>query len=158
MASFQVIALYKEGHDGLGEEVLSSVADKGGLGVRLLHVAVLRLTKHIYESEDHARKLAAVKPELMSRFCQLQDEARELRVDCGLKARLPTIIFDCSSSFKLCCLKMLHIDSLLNQACKELFVFLCGVGGLDDDSMQINYECLSLIQIFLKQEEGGVSQ
>lgn len=87
---FQVIALYKEGHDGLGEEVLSSVADKGSLGVRLLHVAVLRLTKHIYESEDHARKLAAVKPELMSRFCQLQDEARELRVDCGLKAGLPS--------------------------------------------------------------------
>ena len=85
----QVIALYKEGHDGLGEEVLSSVADKGSLGVRLLHVAVLRLTKHIYESEDHARKLAAVKPELMSRFCQLQDEARELRVDCGLKAGFP---------------------------------------------------------------------
>ena len=41
------------------------------------------------------------------------------------------------------------------KACKELFVFLCGVGGLDDDSMQINYECLSLIQIFLKQEEEG---
>ena len=41
----------------------------------------------------------------------------------------------------------------LKKACKELFVFLCGVGGLDDDSMQINYECLSLIQIFLKQEE-----
>ena len=41
----QVIALYKEGHDGLGEEVLSSVGDKGSLGVRLLHVAVLRLTK-----------------------------------------------------------------------------------------------------------------
>ena len=75
--------------------------------------------------QDHARKLAAVKPELMSRFCQLQDEARELRVDCGLKA------------------------------CKELFVFLCGVGGLDDDSMQLNYDCLSLIQIFMKQEEGG---
>ena len=45
--------------------------------------------------------------------------------------------------------------SFLKQACKELFVFLCGVGGLDDDSMQINYECLSLIQIFLKQEEEG---
>ena len=29
-----MIALYKEGHDGLGEEVLSSVADKGSLGVR----------------------------------------------------------------------------------------------------------------------------
>ena len=56
----QVIALYKEGHDGLGEEVLSSVGDKGSLGVRLLHVAVLRLTKHIYESEDHARKLGRI--------------------------------------------------------------------------------------------------
>ena len=153
-----MIALYKEGHDGLGEEVLSSVADKGGLGVRLLHVAVLRLTKHIYESEDHARKLAAVKPELMSRFCQLQDEARELRVDCGLKARQSIMIFDCSSYFKLICLIMILICSHSKQACKELFVFLCGVGGLDDDSMQINYECLSLIQIFLKQEEGGVSQ
>ena len=48
----QVVALYKEGHDGLGEEVLgSAAADRGSLGVRLLHVAVLRLTKHIYESE-----------------------------------------------------------------------------------------------------------
>lgn len=119
----QIIALYKEGYDSLGEEVLGAVSDRGSVGTRLLHVAILRLTKYVYESEDHASKLAVIKPELMSRFCQLQDEARELKVDPGLKA------------------------------CKEFFVFLCGI-GLDDESMQINYECLSLVQIFMKQEGG----
>ena len=121
LKEYQVIALYKEGYDSLGEEVLSGVSDAAGVGIRLMHVAILRLTKHIYESEDHARKLAVIKPHLMTRFCQLQEEARELRVDSSLKR------------------------------CKDLLVFLGGA-GLDDDSAQIVFECLSLVQLFMKQE------
>ena len=42
--------------------------DKEALGVMLLRsVVLLRLAKLIYESEDHARKVASVKSELMTR-------------------------------------------------------------------------------------------
>ena len=122
LLEYQILSLYKEGHDTLGEEMMVSVSDTKSMGIKLLHVAILRITKFVYESKDHNKKVAVIKPELMSRFSQLQSEAADLP-----ETRIG--------------------------ATKDFLVFLCSL-GLDDNTMQSAYECLSLVQTFIKSEEA----
>lgn len=112
------VALFRHGYDSLGSDYLSGTTDHQRIGGRLLHVALLRLTKYVFESEDHQRKVVHIKPELMTHLSQLTEEAVNLS---------ETSLED-------------------NQA---LLMQLCGL-ELDPQSLQITYECLALVQYFMK--------
>ena len=115
---YLIVGLYKEGFDDLGEEFLSAVQEPDSLGADLVNVAMLRLTKFIYESEDHSRKLVMVKQGLLNQFSLMQSEAIELP------------------------------ESSLEDIKK--FLVLLSTLPLDDEMMQLSYELLSLVQLFMR--------
>ena len=112
------VALYRHGYDSLGADYLTGATDQQRIGGRLLHVALLRLTKYVYESEDHNRKVALIKSELMTHLSQLTEEA----------AGLPQMPLE---------------------AIQSLLMHLCGL-DLDPQSQQLTYECLALVQSFMR--------
>ena len=112
------MALYRHGYDSLGADYLTGTMDQQRIGGRLLHVALLRLTKYVYESEDHHRKVALIKSDLMTYLDQLTEEA----------AGLPETPLEANQS---------------------LLMHLCGL-DMDPQSQQLSYECLALVQSFLR--------
>lgn len=105
----QILTLYSNGHDSLGDELFSCFPDRESLAIKLIHIALLRVTKFVYESEDHNRRLAAVKPDLLVKLSQLQNEAMEITTvtvqdtksllitlcGLGLAEGMMQVIYDC---------------------------------------------------------------
>ncbi|TRY75325.1 hypothetical protein TCAL_08324 [Tigriopus californicus] len=118
LKEYQILALYSNGHDSLGEDLFSCFPDRESLAVKLIHIALLRVTKFVYESEDHNRRLAAVKPDLLVKLSQLQNEAMD-------------------------------ITTVTVEDTKSLLITLCGL-GLAEGMMQVIYDCLALVQMFMK--------
>lgn len=115
-----IVSLFKEGFDGLGQDLLAGVSKerREAIGMELVKVSMLRLTKFIYESDDHSKKLVMVKQSLLSQLSQMQGEAMELP-EVGI------------------------------QDTKSLLVTLTSM-HFDDETMQMVYELLSLVQLYMR--------
>ena len=75
LSDIGIVALYKAGFDALGEEIMSTLADKEGVSRRLLRIAMLRLGKHLSMNEQTNIHLS---PEVQSALKSFGDEVDEV--------------------------------------------------------------------------------
>jgi hypothetical protein len=83
-------ALFRAGYDSLGMGLRGTITDLPRLGERLVEVALLRLTKHLFTISDTGR-YAAVPTDLVSELAARRGQADTL-ADSGNSHRWPIIL------------------------------------------------------------------
>ena len=80
-----VTAMYKAGHDSLGEEMMTILTDKENVSRKLLRIAMLRLGKHLTLTEKKIHLTPQVETTLKSFGSEFDDV---VIVDLNLTANL----------------------------------------------------------------------
>jgi len=124
----QIVSLYRAGHDTLGTELMNLLPDRTSVGHKLLHVCLLRLSKHIYFGGIDS-----------SNCPQGEAKAKIAAVgitNANLTRQLNTIKNEASKS--------LSVETSLKDT-SDLLILLSGL-ELEEQSQQLAYECLALTQ------------
>ena len=85
LGDMSITAMYKAGHDSLGEEMMAILTDKENVSRKLLRIAMLRLGKHLTLIEKKIHLTPQVDAALKSFGSEIDDVAS---VDLSLTANL----------------------------------------------------------------------
>ena len=85
LSDMSITAMYKAGHDSLGEEMMAILTDKENVSRKLLRIAMLRLGKHLSLTEKKVHLTPQVETTLKSFGSEIDDV---ISVDLSLTANL----------------------------------------------------------------------
>ncbi len=124
LRSALTVALYQECHDSLGAESFGTSANQKSLAEELLiTVALVRLTKYVYESgANHGAKVVQTKPYLMDKMTLLQEKA-------------------------------ISSPQASLAATKDLLKLLCHTGMEKEEQTRTALDCLALATMFQREEQ-----
>merc|ERR1712154_417056 len=128
LREIQITSLYRGGQDSLGAELINLLPDRSTIGHKLLHVSLLRLSKHIYFGGIDGT--GCPQAEAKAKIAALTS------TNSNLAKQLETLKKEASKS--------LPANSSLKDT-SDLLVMISGF-DLEEQSQQLAYDCLALTQ------------